>query len=239
MANEPTKRQIAHKVTIGDINEGRYVKEEGWEPNYVIISDGRKVSRVNLIAVIVSKTDDDAGYQGIMLDDGSGKINIRSFGSEIDFKPFNIGDLVLVVGRPREFNNDKYLVPEIIKKLDDKKWIEVRKLELQIARKNNVGSMFEKEPPIKNDFSEEVVEDSEVREGGLEIKPSKDTSFVEQDNAYQIILSMIKSMDKGDGVDVNDLYIKSKLDNAEEVVMNLLKEGEIFELRPGRVKILS
>ncbi len=232
MANEtPGKRQIAHKVKISDLNEGRYVKEEGWEPNYVAISDGRKVSRVNVLAVIVSKTEDSADYRGLVIDDGSGKINVRAFGTEMDFGAFGIGDLVMIIGRPREFNEQKYIVPEIIKKMENRKWIDVRKLELQIVKKKFSGVQFEKVK--KRDFEEEVVgEDHDMIE-------SKDETTADVENPFQLVLGLIKAMDRGDGADVADICIKSKLDNAEEIIMDLLKEGEIFEVRPGRVKILS
>ena len=141
MANESAKRQIAYKVTIADINEGRYVKEEGWDPNYIVISDGRKVSRANLLGIVVLKSNE-ADYVVLDIDDGSGKISLRSFGSDLAMNNFEVGDIVLVVGRPREFNEQKYIAPEIIKKLDNIKWIELRKLELQIARKMSIGSVF-------------------------------------------------------------------------------------------------
>lgn len=232
MANETSgKRQVAHKVTISDLNEGRYVKEEGWEPNYVAISDGRRVSRANILAIVVSKTEDNADYRGLVIDDGSGKINIRAFGAEIDFSAFNIGDLVIIIGRPREFNGQKYIVPEIIKKMENRKWIDVRKLELQIARKKFSGVQFEKVK--QKDFEEEIVgEDHDMIE-------SKNETTADIENPFQLVLSLIKAMDKGDGTDVAEVCIKSKLDNAEEIIMDLLKEGEVFEVRPGRVKILS
>ncbi len=231
MANEtPGKRQIAHKITISDLNEGKYVKEEGWEPNYVAISDGRKVSRVNILAIVVSKTEDSADYRGLIIDDGSGKINVRAFGAETDFSAFSIGDMVMIIGRPREFNNQKYIVPEIIKKMENRKWIDVRKLELQIVRKKFSGVQFEK--VRKNDFEEEVVGEHEMVE-------SKDETTADVENPFPLVIGLIKAMDRGDGADIAEICIKSKLDNAEEIIMDLLKEGEIFEVRPGRVKILS
>ena len=49
------KRQVAYKTAISDILKADYVKEEGeWVPNYVKIGD-KKVSRVNILAVVVGK----------------------------------------------------------------------------------------------------------------------------------------------------------------------------------------
>ena len=38
MANQQ-KRQIAYKVRINDLLGGKYVKEEGWNPNYIESGD--------------------------------------------------------------------------------------------------------------------------------------------------------------------------------------------------------
>ncbi|MDP2750218.1 MAG: hypothetical protein Q8O89_05275 [Nanoarchaeota archaeon] len=242
---ETQKRQIAYKINVIDLIEGRYVKEEGWEPNYVLIADGRKVSRINILAIVVSKQTGAGEYPDLMIDDGTGKISLRSFGGGIDFDQFNIGDLITVIGRPREFNEQKYLVPEIIKKTDDKKWIEIRKLELQLLRMKFSGSMFEKttheNKNSKNYMDEEVVEESDDSSKKFNETDSVSVENIQKDsdNPYGLIMALIKSIDNGNGADLQEICIKSKLQNAEEVVTDLLKEGEIFEIRPGRLKILS
>ena len=128
--NDASKRQVAYKVRIADILNNRYIKEEGWLPNYVSVGD-MKVSRANLLGVIVSKAaqegaKDVASYDFI-LDDGSGRISLRFFES---VQPLDVGDMVIVIGRPREFGTERYVVPEIVKKVTDPKWVELRKLEL-------------------------------------------------------------------------------------------------------------
>jgi RPA family protein len=198
------KRQVAYKVRVKEILDGEYVKEEGWMPNYIRLIDGAKVSRVNLVGVVVLKTEEQ-NYAGIIIDDGSGKIPVRNFENSNLFDATNIGDIVLIIGRPREFG-EKYVVPEIIKKVQDPLWIEVRKLEL-------------KKPELK------VNDENAVK---------KDES-----NPSEVIFSLIKGEDKGDGVDVEDIIKKSNVSEADLIIRNLLEEGEIFELKPGRVKILE
>src|SRR3989338_5030302 len=113
------KRQIAHKIRINDILRGKYVKEEGeWSPNYVLTGE-KKVSRVNLMAVVVSKDGmERSGHSNLIIDDGSGKISIRSFEGNNNFDKVKVGDLIMVVGRPREYSNEKYVVSEILKKIN-------------------------------------------------------------------------------------------------------------------------
>jgi len=202
------KRQIAYKARAKDILEGNYVKEEGeWAPNYVIVNQ-QKVSRANIIGVIVSKTLDQ-NFENVLIEDGSARLSVRAFDNEI-LANVGVGDIVLLVGRPREFGNERYVVPEIVKRLDDKRWVEVRRLELE---KGN-------EKDIKQN-KEESVETNE-----------------EMDN-LTVMIDFIKKNDPGEGVEIEDIIQKSSLQGAEQIISTLLERGEIFEIRPGRVKTLE
>ncbi len=204
METPQQKRQVAYKVRIKDLLEGDYVKEEGWMPNFIRILDGTKVSRANVLGVVVLKTDE-SNHKTILIDDGSGRLPVRSFENHDIFNEVNIGDVVLVIGRPREFG-EKYLVPEIVKKVHDKAWVEVRKLELR-------------RPEVK-------IEEEEV-------------IAAPASNPIDKIFSLIKAEDTGSGVDVEEIIKKSNVSEAEKIIRTLLEEGEIFELRPGRIKILE
>jgi len=140
---EPQKRQIAYKARIADLINGGYVKEEGWTPNYIITKQGKHISRINLIGTVISKTEEGSEYQSLVVDDGSGTISLRLFEKNDNVKNIEIGDVVLLIGRPREYGSEKYIVPEIIKKINNKKWIDVRKIELGIenlkTKKDELG----------------------------------------------------------------------------------------------------
>ena len=58
-------------------------------------------------------------------------------------------------------------------------------------------------------------------------------------NPIQIIYNLIKSLDKGDGADIEDVIKESKINNCEDIINNLLREGEIFEIKKGKLKILE
>jgi len=195
------KRQVAFKVKINEILNGEYKKEDGWQPNYLITEYG-KISRVNVIAVLVSKNEDEKSF---MLDDGSGKIAMRTF----ENKNFDVdvGDIVLAIGRPREWNFQKYIMPEIIKRMKDKRWVEVRKLELEERKK--------------------------IKKSYIEVKEEVVLS------PYQKILDLINVLDSGEGADFQDVLIKSKINDGEKILNNLLEQGEVFEVRPGKLKILE
>ncbi|HZX45564.1 MAG TPA: hypothetical protein VFF28_07835, partial [Candidatus Nanoarchaeia archaeon] len=150
------KRQVAYKTAISDILKADYVKEEGeWVPNYVKIGD-KKVSRVNILAVVVGKQNiENTNYQGMLIDDGSGKISVRSF--ERSFDLLNVGDFVLVIGRPREYFNEKYIVAEIARKMENPLWAELRKIEI-----NKVACTEEELAPVQEDAQEATPFSSET-----------------------------------------------------------------------------
>jgi len=120
-----------------------------------------------------------------------------------------VGDLVRVVGRVRENNSEIFVVPEILKKTT-KKWYDVHSLELKQQKKTSINL---------------PVEESE--EEAIETGP------------YQKILNVLAILDKGSGVDIQDIINNLKLDNCETLIRNLIEEGEIFEITPGRVKVLN
>jgi hypothetical protein len=212
-------RQVAYKVRIADLNEGSYVKEEGWQPNYVMTKQGLKISRANIIATAVS-VEPEATNNALVLDDGTGTIGVRPFGEIANLKTIEIGDIINVIGKPREFGGEKYLVPEIIAKVKNEGWIRLRQKELSMPQPGP-GVNPEKKAPASS-IEEEVVE-----------RP------VQLENPFQKIYRLIKELDTGDGADTNELITMSGLHNAEELVKELLKEGEIFEIKRGRLKVLE
>ena len=207
------KRQVAYKVKINDVLKGEYIKEEGeWVPNYIHVGD-KKVSRVNLMAVVVSKHDpENTNNKSLLIDDGSGKISIRSFEENSNFDNINVGEFVLVIGRPREYFNEKYIVSEILKKMNNPLWAEVRKLELEDKKKP-----MEASEPERTDVNEEpIVEDINKK-----------------------IFDLIKEIDSGEGADTQEVITKSNTDKAEGIITSLLEQGDVFEIKPGKLKILE
>ncbi|TKJ17398.1 hypothetical protein CEE44_02585 [Candidatus Woesearchaeota archaeon B3_Woes] len=209
------KRNVAYKVMVKDILKSNYVKVEGWTPNYLVLGDGKQISRVNLIGTIIDKPlTENPGYQNIVIDDGSGNIGIRTFEEKGILNNFNIGDSILIIGRPREFGKEKYVIPEIIKKIENKRWIELRKLEMGVS----FSKEQKKEQPSKvdvYDLEEDIV--------------------VEDSNLF----ALIKKLDKGEGADFNEIVEKSNNQEAEKIINNMIKQGELFEINPGKIKILE
>lgn len=220
MANE-IKRLAAYKVRISSLLNGQYFKEEGWASNYILAEDGRKLSRVNVIGIVVAKNlDQGANYGEIFIDDGSAKVGLRSFEKNEDLENAKIGDIVLVIGRPREFGSEKYILVEILKTLAGKGWLELRRLELDKEEKIQILQ----KTAVVDSGGEEVIEDvaEETR-----IDPHKQ------------VIDVIKKLDKGDGADYDEVVLNSKEKSCDMIITQLLKQGDIFEIRAGKLKVLE
>lgn len=132
MANQDQfKRHIAFKLRIGDVLRGKPIMN--YEKFSYLDLDGKKIVRVNVIGNITDKYDSEGEkrYSFLTLDDGSGQIKLKSFGDEAEnLKEIVQGQTVLVIGVLRNFNNETYIAPEIIKE-QETNYLLVRKLETE------------------------------------------------------------------------------------------------------------
>ncbi|MCH7687959.1 MAG: OB-fold nucleic acid binding domain-containing protein [Planctomycetes bacterium] len=131
MAEDKIKRQIAFKLRVGDISSGK-PKIEGDRFTHLEL-DGKNIVRVNLIGNIVEKFESsgEKQYSFTTLDDGSGQIKLKSFGDDVEkLKNFTEGQTVLVIGVLRNFQDETYVSPEIIRE-QDPKYLLIRKLEIE------------------------------------------------------------------------------------------------------------
>jgi len=237
-------RQVAKKVRLIDIKNGIYVRVEGkWDPNFIQTTDGRKFSRVNVIAIIASEPVPEMNFNTFIIDDGSARLTIRVFDDlKFDVK---LGDAVLIIGRPREYNQQIFIVPEIIKIIENQKWIEYRKLELDnyspienVIIKENPIEEKNKNPPIEDEIVEIQKDEITKEEDEIIVDDNEESSDVSK-SPVEIIINTIKKLDEGAGAEVEEVISISNVSNAEKIIDNLLKEGEIFEITSGMIKVLE
>ena len=258
-------RQPAIKITIGILLSCNYVEQNDDDPNYLELSSGEKLYRLNLMAVILDKENVGA-ITNLLVDDGTGKIVLRSFEENKNIEKLSVGDSVLVVGKLRKYNQEKYVSPEIIKKINPG-WLKLRSLELmnnnQDDNNGNEGSSNTQEGNDSNDnqetseklnktskvievkkdngFSEELVKNKEK----IEDVPDEVEEFIEGEEMVESpllpvekIVKMIKEMDSGEGVMIEEIISNSQIKDTEEVLGKMLEKGDIFQNSPGRVKVL-
>lgn len=202
------QRQVAYKVKISDILNGNFVKDQ-FSAGYVKLSD-KHISRVNIIATVVYKAEQSSTANAV-IDDSTGKVLLRSFENSDIFSNVDIGDVVLVIGKIREFNDEKYIIPEILKKVSNSEWMNVRKLEVRDSKVLD--------NKIKN-------ENAPVIEGVIP-------------GIGEDVFLLIKKLDKGDGVSVEDIIKEYQNEETENIINRLLESGDIFEIKPGKLKVLE
>ena len=136
---ELRKRETAYKLRIGDLLKGNQIFDqsgtlENIKPRLLHIELGnKKILRVNIIANVVDKFESqgETKFATLTLDDGSGQIRVRVFGEDINkFQDIIQGDTLSVIGLLRSFNQELYILPEIVRK-QDPKYLLVRKLEIE------------------------------------------------------------------------------------------------------------
>ncbi len=210
MAETIRKPYPGGKVAIVDILEARTVpKEDG--PDVLLTRYG-EMGRVNVIAAIVDAQEGNA----LLLDDGSGRILVRSFEER---QSVGIGDVVLCIARPQFFQQEWYLVPEVLKKIEPA-WLRVRKKELG-ARK--VLLMTVEEVPHVRKTDADQKEADAVLENPLEMR----------------VVKLVKQEDAGDGAEEEKIIAQLQHPMTEQMIQKMILRGDLFYAKPGRLKVLE
>jgi RPA family protein len=162
------KRNIAYKLRIGDILLGKPIMD-GERFSFLDLND-KKIVRVNIIGNITDKyeSEGERKYIFFTLDDGSGQIKLKCFGDEAGkFHDVFQGQTVLVVGVLRNFNNETYISPEIIKE-QDAKYLLIRKLEIEKDKSKSIKPLGKEQIIAVKDRILEIIKGAE-KDGGIEM----------------------------------------------------------------------
>ena len=219
-------RQVAYKVRIGDLLRGEYVEQEGWQPNYIRVGE-KHISRANIIATIID-TQPGASFGSVTVDDGSGALQVRAFNEDsVKLGQLNVGDVVIIIGRPRRYGNQIFISYEIVRNLDPL-WLKVRQKELGDT------------PIITNGVSTQPVVASVQNNGSVQTETVQGEPVKDINEDRKKVLELIRNMDEGNGSDVDGVITKSGLtqQEAESILEDLIKAGEIYENIAGKVKLL-
>ena len=140
-------RDIAYRTWIKDLKNGAFFeKQSELEPNYILINN-KKISRVYLIASVIQRFEnEDSSYANITIDDGSSDIRLKVWKNDVELiSDILISNLILVIGKIKKYEDEIYIVPEIVKKVDPN-WELVHKL---ILLKEPKHENIEKEKSIE------------------------------------------------------------------------------------------
>jgi len=183
---EKFKRNVAYQFRVGQILGGEKVFE-GERMRSVRIH-GKNVVRVNLIANVIDKyiQEGEKKYGNLTLDDATGQIRVKVFGDEIaNLNEFSQGDTLVVIGLLRSWNDEIYLTPEIMRKVDPR-YLLIRKLEVEMNAPKEVDR--EKVAQLKDKILT-MVRDGE-KDGGVDV----DKIILELKESPDVINGEIKKL---------------------------------------------
>ena len=207
MDNIP-KRQTAYKFWIKDLYSGIPKVDEITQLKAFEVRR-KNVVRVNILGNII-ETSVQENYGSMTIDDGSAQVRLKVWNDDVELiKNKQIGDFVLVVGRLSDFNNERYVRPEIVRNMTFD-WALLRRLELN--KEYGVPSKEDKVVLKK----EEVVPD--------EVEPTL--------KAREIILNTIEKNEEASDDDLINACDMPK-DKVMFALYELLKEGEVFSPKKG------
>lgn len=211
METQQRQRQTAYKIPINELLNNPYIEQQGWDPNYIQIKD-KHVSRINLMATVVDKQVSST-LATLTLDDSTGIIQARYFNDDVKkIADISTGDAILIIGRPRRFNDQIFITAEISKKINSL-WMKIRRIEL------------------KKEFN------IEIADNGQQQKESKQQMNIHTEK----FLELIREKDDGTGADIDYVITSSGLkeSEAQEVIVELIKLGEVYEPKPNKIRILG
>ncbi len=250
MPDEIKKRFTAFKISIGLLGQGQIEFDQ--ERFSRLILNNKEIARVNTVATVVDKFMNEQGsYASVTIDDGTGNIRVKVFSDNIGMlKDLQMGDTVIVIGLLRHYNDELYILPEIIKQVDAR-WLLARKLELQKEYGASYETAKPKEQTIQSGQTSTIQQSispasqSEVTEEKIETTPTTPTAPAEsaeiaEKTLRDQVMDIIKASEQEEGIDVDKLImtLKAPVDNINSTIIELLEEGTIFEPRPGRLRVL-
>jgi RPA family protein len=222
------ERMTAVRASISDITSGSFSNDNG---PHVISPFGVELRRVVLVGFVVNKfyrEGDDTGkkrFESITVDDGTDTIGVKVWGEEdaslLEGVKENI--LALVVGRVREYNEEVYVMPEIVRELTDPNYMSLHLLERYKAILNRSGIST----PETIEQQQELLAPASVSVSG---KLAND------------ILAFVRLEAPPEGISLRDIvaYFEKKGQDSEKVqtkVFNLVAEGALNEVSIGQFRV--
>lgn len=232
MADEFKKRRTALKYSIGMILNGNpKIVDNKFQFQEI---NGTGALRTNVIANVVDKyVSNQKPYSSLTLDDGTGNIRVKAFADNAQtLMPFEIGDCVKIIGLIRFYNDELYLVPELITSVDSQ-WLIVRKLELikQFGQESyeNTGT----KEIIKEKQEEKELEEKSGQENYDNYLKNKDEKI--KTNSNEFLQSSLSSTNntkiENPDVEIEKINSSSEKDGGNSLrnlVLQKLKDNDIY-----------
>ena len=210
---EQINRLIAHKLWLNSLKEENFVVTTGeFESNYVLFNN-KQISRINIIANVVSKFEnEDKSYVAITIDDSSAQIRLKTWREDTRIlNDINIEDIVLVIGKLKKYNDEIYILPEIVRKVSPNEEL-LRKLELI----NLHG----------------IPKEQEIMVQGQEPKIDYEEIDFSSNDLRNQLLNLIEKYEEKLGITLDEIRteLHVNLDEINNVLEELIKEGQVYQI---------
>ncbi len=222
------ERMTAVRASISDITNGSFSNENG---PHVVSPFGVELRRVVIVGFVVNKfyrEGDESGkkrFESITMDDGTDTIGVKVWGEEDADLLEGVKEsiLALVVGRVREYNDEVYLMPEVVRELTDPNYMSLHLLERYKAILNRSG-----------------ISSADTLEQQQELLTKTSTPSVSGKLANDII-AYVRLEAGPKGIPLKDIvaYFEKKGQDSEKVqtkVFNLVAEGALNEVSIGQFR---
>jgi|SRR3989344_732970 len=211
--NKSFIRLYSKEITVLEALNAHFIQKSADEPSAISFGGEELIYNINIMGIVLN-LERVGSMTNLLLEDGTEKIIVRFFEDKKILSLLEAGDIIKVIGKIRKYNEERYISPEIIKKVDPL-WMKFRFLKIKLR-----GSLKSTSNSSKNLFTEE--------------KSVVDNTLLPSEK----IFCLIKEMDKGEGVRIEEIVEKSSLDKTEEILQKMIEEGDLFQNLPGKVKIL-
>ncbi|MFX1475893.1 MAG: OB-fold nucleic acid binding domain-containing protein [Promethearchaeota archaeon] len=249
------QRATAAKISIEEIVKGTLITRQGDRVVGVETHLGQ-VSRVNVIATVVDRFEgrrdegeEEKRYATITIDDGTDVIRVKMWGSDCErIEGIEVGDLVLVIGKIRRYQEETYINGEIVRKLDDPNWETVRILELvrSRAKPHPLKASEPKEEERQESGASPVAHQTELTPRGWQTAAATLEQQTEAAETLQVpaelrrkIIQTIEAHDEEGGAHFEQILKaagNASEEEIEQVLIDLLSEGLIYEPEIHRYK---
>lgn len=219
-----SERPVVHKVRIRTVLTGSLIAGQGWSSGMLTTAIFGNIFAVDIVATVVNVNEE---AQTFVMDDGTGTVPVKVFRGVLP----EVGSLIRVIGKPRDHEGERIVVADIVKHNIDPTHVPLREVEIQylertFAPEHTTPHTKVEEMPTHNTSLKETSEQFSEQPSSPEHPKSR-------------LIELIKVLDTGSGADYEDVLTQANMGNAEHVLDGMLKRGDVFEIKPGRLKIMD
>jgi len=222
------ERMTAVRASVADIIRGTYNEENG---HHVVSPQGVELRRVVLVGFIVRQYVGQGSFASITIDDGTETIRAKAWGETQSLEQVETNTLAMIVGKVREYEDEVYIVPEIVRPLDDANYMTLHQLERYRAILTRSGISTSSESESMGDV-QETLKPTKSKGSASISKPQSPRTLSTQ------ILQFIRENVSPDGVYLQDIVSHFEKQGSSKSaitlkVIDLMDKQRIREVKIG------